>query len=143
MDCLAMEDGRTVVCEAGSHNLLLLGADMKEQRRLEGKGEHNQGRKRSPRLGQPGGGKLLWLNSWSDLSIVDLGKFEAKEVPNFWTYNDKKCEGVYVTGTGDFKRFAGIGLSSDGSETLHVHDAAGGTGFSSTSVEKLLKGRLG
>lgn len=84
--------------------------------------------------------KILWMNSISNLSIVDVQTFKASEVNNFWTYCGQKCISIFVTASIDFKRFAGIGLSPEGVETLHVYDLAGGTGFASASINKLFKG---
>lgn len=86
-------------------------------------------------------GKMLWMKSLSNLSIVDIHSFKATEVNNFWTYCGQKCTSIFVTASSDFKRFAGIGLSPEGVETLHVYDVAGGTGFASASINKMFKSR--
>jgi hypothetical protein len=86
--------------------------------------------------------KLLWLSSVHTLSIVDTHTFKPTEIKNFWTYSGQKCIGIFATATSDLKRFAGIGLSPEGVETLHVYDMAGGTGFASASISKLFKSNL-
>lgn len=85
--------------------------------------------------------KILWLDSGSSLQVVDMVSFKQSEIPSFWNYIETKCLGVFVTSTPDFKRFAGIGLSPNLLETLHVYDVAGGTGFASASISQLFKSR--
>lgn len=136
--------------EEFTHDLIHYDMNLKELKRLNGtpaEGVQLEAIKSClpyRRVVQPsiGNWKLLWLNSASSLCEVDLKTFKTSEIVNFWTYKGKKSTAVFVTATSDFKRFTGIGLSPDGVQTLHVNDIAGGSGFSSASIDKLFKSRL-
>lgn len=141
---------RIIGCVEGSHSLVLFDKQLKELNKINGKVSSDLSLQvsstgnRPPKVFQPQSQntKFLWVSSQTSLSVVELPKFEAKEVPNFWTYNGVKCAAEMVTATSDFKRFAGIGMTAEKIQTLHIYDAAGGTGFSSTNTTKLFKSKL-
>ncbi len=143
------EDRKIIGCIEGSFNLVLFDQKLTEINKISGKTANDLSLQtsstsnRNPKVFQPQGqnSKFLWLNSLTSLSVVELPKFEAKEIPNFWTYNGVKCAAEMVTATSDFKRFAGVGMTAEKIQTLHIYDAAGGTGFSSTNMTKLFKSR--
>ena len=149
IDGQVFEDRKVIGCIGGSFDLVLLDQNLKEINKLSGKAgkdfslQTSGSRSTVPKVFQPQGqtSKYLWLNSPNNLSVVELPKFESKEIPNFWTYNGLKCTAEMVTATSDFKRFAGVGITAENTQTLHIYDAAGGTGFSSTNMTKLFKSR--
>lgn len=149
IDSIVLEDGTMLSTEEYTHSLIHYDMSAKEIKRLQGiQTPENllpmlKKVVRDRKIVQPSNqGKILWMNSTSNLSIVDIQSFKATEVNNFWTYCGQKCISIFVTASIDFKRFAGIGLSPDGIETLHVYDLAGGTGFASASINKLFKSSL-
>ena len=83
--------------------------------------------------------KILWLSSPSILSVVEINTMKSTEIQNFWMFNGQPCLGLSVTCTPDFKRFAGLGITTDSLQTLHLYDIAGETGFSSASVKSLFQ----
>lgn len=132
--------------EEFSHDFIHYDLSMKEIKRLTGIPVSGQDLAVVTRLAadrrivQPSTpGKLLWFKSVNSLAIVDTHTFKDTEVNNFWTYSGSKCVSIFVTATNDLKRYAGIGMSPEGVETLHVYDIAGGTGFASASISKLFK----
>lgn len=144
-----MEDETFLMCEYGTHDLVQFDMKMKELKRVkglpysEGHSEATRDMFANKRVIQPiNGSKLLWLKGMSSLAIVELPKFEAKEIPNFWTYSGSKCLSLFVLANADFKRIAGVGITSDQQQTIHVYDIAGGTGFSSASTKKLFSSNL-
>lgn len=149
IDGQVFEDRRIIGCVEGCLDLVLLDQNLSEINKLSGKSgkdfsfQSTGARGRYPKIFQPQGqcSKYLWLSSPNSLSVVDLPKFEAKEIPNFWTYNGMKCAAEMVTATIDFKRFAGVGMTTENIQTIHIYDAAGGTGFSSINSTKLFKSR--
>lgn len=149
VDSMILEDGTVIACEEFTHNLIHYDISGREIKRLNGIPVPENMKPtlkkviKDRRIVQPlAQGKLLWMNALSNLSVVDTKTFKATEVNNFWTYCGQKCASIFATATTDFKRFAGIGLSPEGTETLHVYDIAGGTGFASASINKLFKGKL-
>jgi hypothetical protein len=132
------------MCEYNTHDLVQFDMKMKELKRIkgtpytEGDTEATKNMFTNKRVIQPiNSSKLLWLKGMSSLAIVELPQFEAKEIPNFWTYSGAKCSSLFVLANADFKRIAGVGITSDQQQTIHVYDIAGGTGFSSASTKKL------
>lgn len=86
--------------------------------------------------------KILWLSSPSVLSVVEIATMKYTDVPNFWMFSGLPCLGLSVTCTPDFKRFAGLGMTAESLQTLHLYDIAGETGFSSASVKSLFQSNL-
>lgn len=148
IDAVVLDDGTMICTEEYSHDLIHYDLSMKEIKRLPGTPVPNQfmaivkNLLHDRRIIQPSiQGKILWPKSLHSLSVVDTHSFKDTEVNNFWTYSGKKCLSVFVTATNDLKRFAGIGMSPEEVETLHVYDIAGGTGFASASISKLFKSK--
>jgi hypothetical protein len=148
MDVVVMNDG-TFFCALDNFDMVHYDMNMEEVKRVKGNPDHNisaffsdiiKNRKVERRVTQPTGisKKMLWMNTPTTLSILDLESMKPSEVMKFWTFNSQHCLGMSVTCTPDFKRFAGLGLTSDGMQTLHLYDIAGQTGFSSASVKSLL-----
>lgn len=134
--------------EESTHDLVHLDASRTEVKRLKGERPSPVMKSLidsvvdSRRIVQVSGKTLLWLSGVSTLKTVDTLTYAVKEIPNFWNYVNQKVVSLFVTATPDFKRFAGIGLTNDRVQTLHVNDLGGGTGFSSTSISKVFKSKL-
>lgn len=148
IDATVVDDGSIFVTEETSHDLVHFDLNLKQLKRLQGTAAAGPQLEIISKIAndrkvvQPTtSGKLLWINGVSSLCVIELDSYKTTPINNFWTYNSQKCISIFVTSTPDFKRFAGIGLSPDNVQTLHVYDLAGGTGFSSASIKQLFKSR--
>lgn len=63
--------------------------------------------------------QLLWLSGMNEVSVINMQKFEAKPVQDFWKLNGQDCFATVVTANDDCSKIAGIG-HCDPEQTLHV-----------------------
>lgn len=150
-----LDEGKVIKTDPLTQDIMVADLYLKEISKISGKGISQSFRtllstpaglyRRS--ISQPSSAtgsltKMLWLDSGSTLQTVDLATMKSSEIANFWNYIETKCLALFATCSSDFKRFAGIGLTPTGQQTLHVYDIAGGTGFSSASIGQLFQSKL-
>lgn len=106
-----------------SWDLLVFDDEGTELKRIEGTGKGAPGYARAIKTRYCDDcDYVMWLKSPTEMSIVDMGDFAERTLPNFWIYNGHEVYGTSVTANGDASRIVGIGFvpGMNNIQTLHL-----------------------
>ena len=118
-----LEKEFVIVNDLETWDLLILDEEGNELKRLKGRGVDVPSYARAIKTKYcEDSDILLWLNSPSGLSLVDLGDFSEHELEDFWRYKGFSVYGTAVTSNRDASRIAGIGFIHElgNTQTLHL-----------------------